>query len=139
MGAWILEELRDYPRARKVLGLPVPQSLEVTGENYRTLYYRKMMGLIARWRGDPNGLLESFIPNWESVPRKDLRFNLEERSGPWKRPMLVMMSYLKGKGSLEKVKTAIDLVGDRKDPVTDQEFQKELDSLSLEEFLELTS
>ena len=150
--AWLLEDLKPWPVARKALGLVLSLPRENPLKWYSVLYRGKVLQVLENalknredWLEEVDtyllakSRLEIMLP---AKPKaQDILDALEVVPG-WQGPRLAMSLYLKKRGSLQAVKEAVGLADfeeESRDPVSDQEFLRELKGLSLGEFLELVT
>jgi len=150
--AWLLEDLKEWSVARKALGLVLSLPRENPLKWYNLLYRKKVLQVLENalknredWLEEVDtyllakSRLEIMLP---AKPKaQDILDALEVVPG-WQGPRLAMSLYLKKRGSLQAVKEAVGLADfeeESRDPVSDQEFLRELKGLSLGEFLELVT
>jgi hypothetical protein len=113
---------------------------------YDLLYREKVLKLLEnalKSREDLEGVLETYLRRVNYlVPAKpkarDLLDALEAVDG-WQSPRLALSLYLQKRGPLQAVKDSLGLVDEYREPVSDLQFLKELNELSLAEFLELVT
>ena len=134
---WVPKELLPYSRARKVLGVMVAG--EPTADQYLNLARRKVVDLIAK--APDLYPIETFLnlplnhlndPTDPEVVYQDL----EDLAPEWRIPIHDLSMHLQGKGTLQEVKGSLNLAGESKELGN---FRKELENLTLEEFLELAT
>ena len=147
--AWLLEDLKPWPVARKALGLVLSQPRENPLKWYDSLYRKKFLQILENalknredWLEEldtyllAKSRLEIMLPGKPKA--QDILDALSVVPG-WQSPYLALNNYLQKRGDLQAVKSVLGLEEEYKDPVSDQEFLKELKELSLGEFLELVT
>ena len=131
--------LRPWAAARRLLGLLLNPKVKVEPAAY-SLYYRDKLGSLLKKAQDPEFLLDNYLPNGWSQPKLknplELYDHLIVESEELSNHPHNLSQYLKNQMSLKEVKEAYGLKDDQKEPVSDQQFLKELKNLSLEEYLE---
>jgi hypothetical protein len=142
--AWCPKGLMQYNRARQVLGVFLPEGKEEdpSPEKYSLLYDQKVEALIQQ---DPDWLetLETELETraWyylrKTDPIETITANMKLDSR-WTHPRSAVMSFLGNQRTLDHVKDylAIDQESE-KSLVGREAFRKELEELTLTEFLEL--
>jgi hypothetical protein len=147
--AWLLEDLKPWPVARKALGLVLSQPRESPLKWYDNLYRRKVLGLLENalknredWLEEvetyllAGARLEAMLP---AKPKaQDILDALEAVNG-WQSPRLALSLCLQKRGPLQAVKESLGLLEEHRSPVSDQEFLKELKELTFAEYLELVT
>ncbi|MFH1624776.1 MAG: hypothetical protein ABID54_06435 [Pseudomonadota bacterium] len=141
--AWLPESLLDYPVARYVLGVVVdrPLSNPEDPDHYLGLYREKVLELVRRspdWREELDTYLPQVLIYLPSKPSLELVVDyLQGEDDPvdWQRASKALAAYLRGRGSLEEVKEVLRLKEEDRDPVSPEEFLKELKELDLADFL----
>jgi len=140
---WLPKELQKWGYARKVLGLllhpEVAQS--VNKENYPLYYEDKVLELLQGKEENPAEVLDNLLaaglsPEVDSDPDSLVAAMLEEEE--WQGPLQAMNSYLRGSLKLEDLKEELNLQEQNSEPVSEEEFRKELEELTLREFMEMT-
>ena len=137
---WVPTQLLKYQRARKVLGVMCPR--EPNYQDYQALHREKVERLVAK---APN--LEP-IATYLNLPLSNLNNpknpravyqDLEDQAPEWRRPVHDLIMFLKNgqKEDLQDIFEVLNLAKD-KEP-KEMSFQKELESLTLEEFLYLAT
>ncbi len=134
---WLPSELRGYETARKVLGLLV--SPKFKEENYQAQYEDKILELIKQGNENPQEVLNDLLPrgfeiNKGEKPESTLARMYQESA--WMRPDILFTSYLRKTLTLKQLMESLGLT--QKETVTKEQFRKELEELTLREFLELT-
>jgi len=149
--AWLLEELKPWEVARKVLGLILTKPLSNPLKWYDSLYREKMLRILERAlerKEDYVDKVETYLLEGSKLEymlpakpeAKDLLAALEDLDNWPRSPSRAMNDYLQKMVSLQAVKESLGLANfeeENKYPVSEEEFLKELKELSLEEFLEL--
>jgi len=139
--AFLPKELIGSYWARMVLGVLVPEHVQVTGDNYRLWHQEKLLRLV---RKEPlaQQVLEDMLKNWEGPyflptrpkPEETVAMMYEhDRIGG---PVTKVTMYLKGQESLEDI---VDMVGDLDDPTSQKRLKRELKEMTLWEYLEMTT
>jgi hypothetical protein len=147
--AWLLEDLKPWPVARKALGLVLSLPEENPLKWYNLLYREKVLKLLQnalKSREDWREVVETYLLAGAKLDHmlpakpkaKDLLDALEAVNG-WQSPRLALSLYLQKRGPLQAVKDSLGLVDEYREPVSDLQFLKELNELSLAEFLELVT
>jgi hypothetical protein len=140
MQPWIPLALLPYPKARKVLGVMQPTRGKMTAAQYEGLAREKVVKLI---KEDPNAprTIEAQVdlpahqlndPESPEAIYQDLKELISEM---WRGPEHALIMHLRHKGDLDRVKDALLL--DQEEKSSPETFQKELEGLTLVEFLEL--
>ena len=137
---WVPKDLRDYPRALKLVGVLVNDSEKMTPQRYRDLYYLKLERLAQRERElgeDPQAVLENLLfESWERVDEKDvaaLMWEYQELTWPEGR----LVQYMRKVSSLQELKEELDLDEGDKQKLSPEEQLTLVRDLSLREFLEI--
>jgi len=146
--AWLPEELKGYPVARKALGVVLRGPGAKPVEDYRWLYRDKVRALLEKAQESREPYLEEletylgkqavfWLP---SNPDADVLLGHMEEADEvnWRGPYLALSLYLQKRGSLQDVKDALGLE-EEQSPVSEAEFLEELNNLSLGEFLEMVT
>lgn len=149
--AWLLEDLKPWPVARKALGLvlSLPRENPLDPVAFRVLYREKVLKLLEKALVDREPYLEEADTFLNArtrleymLPAKpetaDILDALEAVHG-WQNPRLALSLCLQKRGPLQAVKDALGLEEEYKDPVSEEEFLEELKGLSFGEFLEVVT
>ena len=139
--AFLPKELIGSYWARMVLGVLVPEHVQVSGDNYRLWHQEKLLRLV---RKEPlaQRVLEDMLKNWEgpyflpTKPKPEETVAMMYEHGRITNPIHSLVMYLRGQESLKDI---VDMVGDLDDPVSLKRLKRELKELTLGEYLEMTT
>jgi hypothetical protein len=141
--AWLPKELREYGVARKMLGVLVPETAKVNGENY-LLYLEEKLRKLLENEENPDHYLEDFLGEGAGTLKGwkvDELLEFLKGHALWSSAPLNLALYLRGKLPLDEVKASLYLPekAEEENEISPEEFKEELEELSLAEFLELTT
>lgn len=147
--AWLLDELKLYPVARKALGVILSRAKEDPLKQYSTLYRGEVLAILENALKDREDYLEEVDTYLYAKARleymlpakpkaNDILAAMEVVDG-WQSPRLALILCLQKRGNLQTVKDALGLDCEDPSPASDREFLEELKNLSLGEFLELVT
>ena len=145
MNAWLPNELKKYPVARKVLGVLLPpywkNGMKMDASRYKSLYRQKLIDLVKR-TPDYRMWMETYLGSgsvWllsEKASPEEVMWNLLDNDDLG-HPYGTLFMYLDRRASLEDVKEVWDLEDEYEEKVSEKEFVRELKNLDLGEYLEL--
>ena len=137
---WVPTPLRKYKTARLALGVfllkgdPVPPD----PMTYSHRFEGKVMNLLLGREAVEEELNPIVARNLdEKASPLEMLDTVMENDDRVMSPMMEMKSYLRKESPLRELREFLDLNLAEPEPVTEKEFRKELDELTLQEYLEL--
>jgi hypothetical protein len=135
---WLPKELIQYERARKVLGVLAKGKPDA--KMYRALFRKKVIDLISKAPDLYPIETELNLPlNYLNDPSDPevVFLDLEDLAEGWRRPAHDLIMYLRGAAPVEDVAADLNLQAEEK--AKPKDFRKELEDLTLAEFLHLAT
>jgi hypothetical protein len=145
---WLPPELEGSEWARKVLGVLLKYPDEPNAEGYLDLHDEKVLEMLrqapVREKDNPQNLLEDLLPEeWERLGEKaspeQILEAMKVNAPGWQRQRRLLAKYLDQELSLSQLREELGLDDEYKSLVSRSEFKKELEELTLREFLELAT
>jgi hypothetical protein len=140
---WVPPGVEPFETTRKLLGVLVPKGVKVGPQNYPAFHEDKRRLLVEKAEDPAQAVLtylDLALPGYPRVEpsREDLLAELEQEDR-WLRPGSLARDLLAGSLDLKELKSRLRAGSPQSRKVSQNRLKKELEELSLEEYLELVA